>query len=95
MKFVRFIVAINIMAIAVVMSKSSLLGTSPIATIPNVVSVIGVNTTVFLAILVLIQIIVAKPDSIKDLFLPLKFKNLIPRTRGKRSFTIILSIFPD
>lgn len=67
MKFVRFIVAINIMAIAVVMSKSSLLGTSPIATIPNVVSVIGVNTTVFLAILVLIQIIVAKPDSIKDL----------------------------
>lgn len=86
MKFVRFIVAINIMAIAVVMSKSSLLGTSPIATIPNVVSEsfgvsIGVNTTVFLAILVLIQIIVAKPDSIKDLFLPLKFKNLIPRTR--------------
>lgn len=81
MKFVRFIVVINIMAIAVIMSKSSLLGTSPIATIPNVVSVIGVNTTVFLAILVLIQIIVAKPDSIKDLFLPLKFKNLIPRTR--------------
>lgn len=69
MKFVRFIVAINIMAIAVVMSKSSLLGTSPIATIPNVVSVIGVNTTVFLAILVLIQIIVAKPDSIKDIIL--------------------------
>ncbi|HEM3561208.1 TPA: hypothetical protein U1B53_001367 [Streptococcus suis] len=72
MKFVKFIVAINIMAVAVVMSKSSLLGTSPIAAIPNVVSEsfgasIGINTTVFLAILVLIQIIVAKPDSIKDL----------------------------
>ncbi|WP_232022261.1 hypothetical protein [Streptococcus dysgalactiae] len=38
MKALRFFIGINIMALAVALSKLSTLGTSPIAAIPNVLS---------------------------------------------------------
>lgn len=59
------------MAIAVAMSKISLLGTSPIAAVPNVLSEslgssIGLNTALFLALLVVIQLVLARPKKISE-----------------------------
>ncbi|UUM58089.1 YczE/YyaS/YitT family protein [Streptococcus suis] len=71
MKIVKFVIGITIMAIAVAMSKISLLGTSPIAAVPNVVSEsmgssIGLNTALFLALLVVIQLVLASPKKMSE-----------------------------
>ncbi|HEN4357263.1 TPA: hypothetical protein U5Y89_002071, partial [Streptococcus agalactiae] len=63
MKFLRFMIGINIMALAVALSKVSQLGTSPIASIPNVLSEvwkqsIGLYMLLFMLFLIILQIII-------------------------------------
>lgn len=63
LKFLRFMIGINIMALAVALSKVSQLGTSPIASIPNVLSEvwkqsIGLYMLLFMLFLIILQIII-------------------------------------
>ncbi|MBM6532951.1 hypothetical protein EA456_01145 [Streptococcus dysgalactiae subsp. dysgalactiae] len=81
MKALCFFIGINIMALAVALSKLSILGTSPIAAIPNVLSEsfsrsIGETTIFFMVFLVVLQLLIQLPRKAKDLFLLLS--QLIP-----------------